>query len=706
MHFVQSAFLLATAAVALPVIVHLMFRSQARRVNLGTLRFLKQVLERNAQRQRIMRWLLLAMRMAAVALLAFLFARPYFVEAAPGGDRRLVMILIDRSASMDLKGDQGRLIEQALAEARKIVADQPVRTRVEVAFFDDTVRPLGEGSQEAGKDEGAQGNRDSTVKLLADVKVPAAAFHATNYGAAISWARDLSIRAAASSQELHLFTDLQRSGLDWAEVDPLPPAVAVHLHDLGRAVVNNIAVTEARPLRSVIRPLEGTTLQATILNSTAFPIAEQPVVLKLESPRGKLSLREKVKLESGSTGTVRFEIPSLEEGLWTGTVAVDAVADDDLPFDNARQVAILSAKPNRVLLLDGDPAASPLLSETYFLATSLRLAGPGEAYADAPFDAVVMPLTADDPLPALEGVQVVVLANVPEIKPEEARRLALFVTAGGGLVVFGGEKVQPKGYRALADVGLMPGRLAGPVHASDLPFRLDAWNEKHPLLRPFADPQHGDLRRLSFRGYTKIVVDPVDSPAGENSTSLGPVASSAASSTWDATDAPVQVVARFRGGDPAVIEQTIGQGRAIWFTSTCDRGWGDWPSSKLYLPLVHQIVGQPLGLNEGGPIRPLLIDAAQGPGVIPSIVPQTGFSQVVNTSPRESETDRCTPEEFAERFQLTLTKQAGEPLLRPTAAAAAASATDLRHDERWSWLAVALVGLLLVEAFVANRTVS
>lgn len=700
MHFVQSGFLLATAAVAIPVIVHLMFRSQARRVNLGTLRFLKQVLERNAQRQRIMRWMLLAMRMAAVALLAFLFARPYFVEAAPGGDRRLVMILIDRSASMDLKGDAGRLIDQALAEARSIVGNQPVRTRIEVAFFDDAVRPLGEGSQTADGHEAEQGNRDSVSRLLADAKVPAASFHATNYGAAINWARDLSIRAAAQSQVLHLFTDLQRSGLDWAEVDPLPASVEVHLHDLGRAVVNNLAVTEARPLRSVVRPGEATTLQATVLNSTAFPIAEQPVLLKLESPRGKVSLRERVKLESGSTGTVRFEIPSLDEGLWTGTVAIDGAAEDDLKFDNVRQVAILSAKPNRVLLLDGSPSPSPLLSETYFLATSLRLAGPEEAYADAPFDAVVAPLTADDEFPSLEGVRVVVLANVPEIQPAAANQLAEFVTAGGGLVVFGGDKVQPKGYEALASAGLVPGRVAGPVHASDLPFRLDAWNDKHPLLKPFADPQHGDLRRLSFRGYTKILV-PTAEPADKTSASAA-----ADDPSWDSNGGPIQIVARFRGGDPALIEQTFGKGRAVWFTSTCDRGWGDWPSSKLYLPLVHQIVGEPLGLNEGGPVRSVLIDAVRDADAAPAVLAKTGFSQVVNPSPRESETERCPPQEFAERFQLTLAKETGEPLVRPTAATVAASATDLRHDERWSWVAVALVGLLLAEGFVANRTVS
>ena len=687
MHFVQSAFLLASAAVAIPVIVHLMFRSQARRVNLGTLRFLKQVLERNAQRQRIMRWMLLALRVAAVLLLAFLFARPYFVEAAPGGDRRLVMILIDRSASMDLKGEQGRLLDQAVAEARRAVADQPERTRVEVAFFDDAIRPLvgEEARAAAGKPE----TRDSAAKLINNWRDSAPSFHATNYGAAINWARDVAVRESAAEEELHLYTDLQRSGLDWAEVDPLPENVKVHLHDLGRAVVSNLGVTEARPLRAVVRPGEGTTVQSTVLNSTPFPVAEQQVVLKLESPRGKLSLRERVKLEPGSTGSAKFEVPPLEEGLWTGTVSIDA--DDDLEFDNIRQVAILAAPPYRVLLADGDPSRSPLLSETYFLATSLRLAPSGEAYAETPFDPTVVPLEPGDSLPSLDGVKVVVLANVGEVTDDDARDLARFVEQGGGLIVFGGDRVQPRGYAPLAAVGLVPGKIAGPVHASDLPFRLDSWEEAHPVLRPFADPQHGDLRRLSFRGYTKLIIDPAASPTADSSS--------------PASSGSTRVLARFRSGDPAIVQQSLGAGKAVWFTSTCDRGWGEWPSSKLYLPLVHQIVGEPLGLNEGGPVRTALIDDAASPGARPEVASRTGYTQVVNPSPRESETERCTRQEFADRFQLLLADRPGEPIVQPATAASLAGA-DLRKDERWHWAAVALVVLMLLESFVGNRTVS
>ena len=74
----------------------------------------------------------------------------------------------------------------------------------------------------------------------------------------MEWARDVLAKAPPGPRQLHIFTDLQQSGLAWSEVDELPEDVATHLHDLGRSAVNNLAVTEARPERAWLRPDEQT----------------------------------------------------------------------------------------------------------------------------------------------------------------------------------------------------------------------------------------------------------------------------------------------------------------------------------------------------------------------------------------------------------------------------------------------------------------
>src|ERR1700686_4687697 len=99
MGFIQFGFLGALAALAIPVIIHLMFRQRSRPVDLGTLQFLKVVLRDNARKRRLRRYILLTLRLAAVALLALLFARPFLLATEQVEGDRLVVVLLDRSAS-------------------------------------------------------------------------------------------------------------------------------------------------------------------------------------------------------------------------------------------------------------------------------------------------------------------------------------------------------------------------------------------------------------------------------------------------------------------------------------------------------------------------------------------------------------------------------------------------------------------------------
>src|ERR1700678_2865634 len=141
MQFVQFGMLGALAALAIPIIIHLMFRRQARTVELGTLQFLKVVLRENSRKRRLKRYLLLALRLACVALIALLFARPLLLAEEPVAGDRLVVVLVDRSASMGLAGGT-RPIDRALAELRSIVARAGAGSKLEIAAFDRDVSPI------------------------------------------------------------------------------------------------------------------------------------------------------------------------------------------------------------------------------------------------------------------------------------------------------------------------------------------------------------------------------------------------------------------------------------------------------------------------------------------------------------------------------------------------------------------------------------
>tara|TARA_R110002073_G_scaffold48141_3_gene129553 strand:- start:2517 stop:4523 length:2007 start_codon:yes stop_codon:yes gene_type:complete len=666
MGFVQTAFIGALAAVAIPVIVHLMFRMRTRRVDLGTVRFLREVLKKNAARKKVKRFLLLSLRITCITLLAALFARPYFVEQQRGSADRTLVVLIDRSASMELRSEGERLIDQAVQQAKQIVAKQGEQARIEWAFFDHEIYPLSDSTAD-----------DLSRDGIAAIRAPEISFGGTDFGVALRWARDICIKAAGGEKQLHVFTDFQRSGLDWSDMDVMPSDVQVQLHDLGRDAVNNVAVTTAFATRTMIRPGDATVITATVSNESPFPLNEVSLRLFLRSDRTTFEKERKISVAVGALEEFDFEIDGLQPGLWQGQVEVEV--EDELRFDNRKFVALMSAPAWRVLVVNGQPYASAMLSETFFLESALRLAPPGETYAGSPYSPDVV--TAEGLEQAdFNEYKAVVLANVPDVSDAAAKRLETFVESGGGLIVFSGDQVTPQSYHALDAVGLSPGQFDAIQETHDLPWRVQEWDSKSSIFEPFNDPQYGDLHRIAFHAYTRVV------PSED-----------------------AKVLASFRRGDPLLLEVAKGDGRTLWLTSSCDRSWSDWPRGRLYLPMVHQMLGHLTGLNEGGPVRSVTMDAtnAVASETKPGVYDRGHHWDVINPSARESEMDRCSLAEFSEQFALNVSDgndSEADDGDDAQVASLAPSTIQLRDNEFWHWIALALIGFLCVECFLSNRT--
>ena len=87
MSFLNPLFLLGLTAVAVPVIVHLVRRTRAPRVEFPSLMFVRRIPQRTIRRRRMQNWLLFALRCLAFMLLVSAFVRPYFGSGQADADR-------------------------------------------------------------------------------------------------------------------------------------------------------------------------------------------------------------------------------------------------------------------------------------------------------------------------------------------------------------------------------------------------------------------------------------------------------------------------------------------------------------------------------------------------------------------------------------------------------------------------------------------
>src|SRR4051812_32353697 len=104
MSFLAPLFFLGAAAIALPIIFHLIRRTSREKMVFSSLLFLQPTPPRLTRKSRLENILLLVLRCLVLALLATAFARPLFKRPiapdAGSGSAKRIVVLLDTSASM------------------------------------------------------------------------------------------------------------------------------------------------------------------------------------------------------------------------------------------------------------------------------------------------------------------------------------------------------------------------------------------------------------------------------------------------------------------------------------------------------------------------------------------------------------------------------------------------------------------------------
>ena len=112
------------AAIALPILIHLLMRRRRRPVPWAAMRFLAEALKRQRRRLRLQQWLLLAARCLLIALIGIAIARPILSgDGLAGGGPRTVVLLVDNSitSGVDVEGTGQTELDAHRAAARRVL---------------------------------------------------------------------------------------------------------------------------------------------------------------------------------------------------------------------------------------------------------------------------------------------------------------------------------------------------------------------------------------------------------------------------------------------------------------------------------------------------------------------------------------------------------------------------------------------------------
>ncbi len=574
--FVHPLLLAGLGLVALPVVIHWLSRRRYIRADWGATRFLLMAEKQNRRRVKFEQWLLLALRMLAVALLALLLARPFTERgawAALLGDRsatRRVLLLDDSASAGFLNGprDDFERLKEAAGRLLSVLTS-------------------------GGSDAGLVSLRRTTApdppvfenERLTSANLPALleklrALRATVLPGQAGRALERVLQPAAAESapiELYVFSDFQRS--EWigdgpAEQSPLQTARR-NRSGLSRAVLvdanagerENIALTALRAVRGRAVVNQPFVVEVTARN---FGDVARPAVraqFELEGVPG--SSIELGTLAPRSAQTVRSEVVFGAEGVQE--LALRLERNDGLVGDDVRRAAIAVSSVLRVVVLLGPQSGPAAADAAYFIRSALCPPGPIASgieveSADAS-EADVLDLSRAD---------CVLLCDAGSMRDAAVAALESFVRRGGGLAIFAGPQLEsveslPAAWRAGG--GLWPVRLTGVVERDPGAGVGLLRDVDHPVTPMLSDAAAGPSEYVRFWKYVQIggFEPEVTSPT--------PPATRAAEAELAASrPAPPVVLAHFadEAGSPAWVERRFGCGRVLFFASSLTPQWNNW----------------------------------------------------------------------------------------------------------------------------------
>ncbi len=541
---------LGALGVAVPLIIHLLYRKHRRQTDWAAMELLRRALVIRSGQVRLEDFIILALRCLALALLALALLRPTMDSNSAIGNKKVGMVVaIDASYSMN-HGAQSRF-ERAVGKAREIFKTAKEGDPISLVLM--SSRPevlLRSVSYNPG-----------TVSAKLD-ELESAGPNSLNLESNIELLDELVGELKTAGKECFLITDSQE--LDWGELPPRARDSLENLHNNANVFVvpagnegeDNLAIESLTYTWGSLRKSGEARFTALVRNTGRSSEEGATVEFFVD---GKLSKRVAVgTLAAGESRPLEFTTQFDK----AGHVRLRAeLSKDDLTDDNVRHAIARIRSGIQVLLLEGDAeSVAGNRGGGYYAKVALR---PQDS--DSEEGVIVNEIDpADFGLETLGDYDVVIMNNVLSISPDTAKRLKRFVNGGGGLIIFSGDRVEASEYNQNlgGEEGILPAVLGEVATCEDEEgWTLQAARSDHLLAG------------LTAR-YPEKLLDAIRITKQIKSTPV--------------KDGEVLITAQ--SGDPVLLSRSTGSGTVLLFTTTGNQRWNNLPREPLYTILLQQAV--------------------------------------------------------------------------------------------------------------------
>lgn len=463
--FLSPLFLAGALAAAVPILLHLFHRKTDVVIEFPAVQLLTNAPAQQHRRRQFREIVLLVLRVAALALLALSFARPYLAGARAPDSMPLTVIALDTSMSMTAPGQ----FDRAREAATRAVSAAPSSHAVALVGFADAPTVAIEPKTD----------RRAVSAAIAQMTPGAGG---TRYRSALA---RISEVIGAREARIVVITDLQQSGWDADEEGGVPEGVNVEVVTIPRPLGNLAVVSAEKRARGLV---------ASIQNYGSSEVAAPVRVFS----DGREIAQSTVTVGALGAADVSFTVALPASG------SVDVRVDDPGGYqpDNLRSVELNATPAVPVAIVVADPTGAV---GGLYLERALSLAGNGEEFDVQVLDGREVARWEPERLARQAAVFV---AGTRTLDRPGRDRLREYLAQGGQVMLALGPDV---------DLGTLPDVVGARLTIADTPVRSEgatmvASDSRHPIFRPFLSPSGalGDVqvdqhRRLSGEGEQTVL---------------------------------------------------------------------------------------------------------------------------------------------------------------------------------------------------------
>ncbi len=336
MSFLNPLFLIALAAVAIPVVIHLLNLKKPKRIRFSTLAFFEELQKSTIRKIKIKKNILLILRILAVACLALVLARPFLPPIFGFGNNSnqtaIIALMVDNSISMGRVGSKGPLLEQSKKIAQEIIAMADDDDR----FFVQTTNGEQQNLSAYGKTQ--------AERMINGIQIEKSGGYAVKR---IKELQKLVEEAPFQNKKLFIISDGQigdRMEFESA-VDDIPATMAATYIKLEDVPVQNTVVEAVNSNTTMIGIGTPVALQVKVANYGKTKATNQFVSLEIEN---HIIGQYQIDLEADESQTFSFSVLPDEIGSLNGKITIEG---DDFTPDNDYYFTLEIPDRRRILLI-------------------------------------------------------------------------------------------------------------------------------------------------------------------------------------------------------------------------------------------------------------------------------------------------------------------------------------------------------------------